>query len=212
MSLRQLRPCVDPEFLSLPQPKPQNASKLPALHGGERKKQPWEPVKDTGVQPGQQQHTQQLTKSTPPLPTGLPKDQVFSGSYAALRCQPGSPAVRALVLQQGLAVADLAFKDLLDTNYPHNSRSRTLPPRLQRHRFVRKIITPTGALQTDMSHFSNFEPPPAKQPPPPAKEPPAADDQKPGVLQRSLFMFVEFAARSSAPNELSNCRHSQEGA
>jgi hypothetical protein len=176
MSLRQLKG-VDPEFLSFSRPRAQDATRLPALRCGDQDTKSKEPVQATGVVPAQEQHTQHTSaRSTSDLPTGLPKDQVFCGSYAALRCQPGSPAVRALVLQQALAVADLAFNDLLDNNYQY-TRSKILPPRHQPHRFVRKVISSSGALKTDMSHFSNLQPVA-----PPAKESAVDDDSKHGVL------------------------------
>jgi hypothetical protein len=154
MSLRQLKG-VDPEFLSLSRPSVQDAAKLPALRCRDQDSKSKEPVEALDVQPAQEEYK----NSTPThLPTGFPRDQVFSGSYAALRCQPGSPAVRALVLQQAIAVADLAFKNLLDTTYEQFTRSQILPPRQQLHGWVRKIITSSGTLQTDMSHFSNRKP------------------------------------------------------
>lgn len=41
-------------------------------------------------------------------------DVSFAGSYAPLRCSPDSPAVLSLVLQQAMAVADLAQRNLLE--------------------------------------------------------------------------------------------------
>jgi hypothetical protein len=180
MSLRQLKG-VDPEFLSFSLPSAQHATRLPTLRTEHRHTKTQEPLQVTGEVPAQEQHTQhkgrkRYKRSTPQLRTGLPKDQVFSGSYAALRCQPGSPAVRALVLQQALAVADLAFNDLLDRNY-ENTRSEILPPRQHPHRFVRKDISSSGALQTDLSHASNL--PSARAP---AQKATANDDSKPGAF------------------------------
>lgn len=45
---------------------------------------------------------------------GLPGNVNFTGTYAPLRCSAKSPAVLSLVLQQAMAVADLAQRNLLE--------------------------------------------------------------------------------------------------
>ena len=169
MSLRQLKG-VDPEFLRFSRPNAQDAIKLPALCYEDRDSKPQKPVETSDSQSGQKQHAQQKGSTPSAQLPDFPKDQVFSGSYAALRCQPGSPAVRALVLQQSLAVADLAFMSLLDDNNKC-IQSEILPRRQQPHRFVSKSITPSGALQTETVSTGL---------PPAQVESPAADGPDPG--------------------------------
>eukprot|EP00892_Ulva_mutabilis_P003152 jgi/Ulvmu1/12838/UM098_0023.1 len=116
MSLRHKASCVDPQFTA---PK-QN------VNGAPRTRFLWDRPhcndatgvslsKDVGAdtiaspQDGQQakvaqQHTQK----------GSSWDVSFSGAYAPLRCSQNSPAVLSLVLQQAMAVADLAQRNLLE--------------------------------------------------------------------------------------------------
>ena len=170
MSLRQLKG-VDPEFLRFSRPNAQDAVKLPVFRHENRDTKPQQPAETAELQSGQKQHNQQGCSTPAAQLPGLPKDQVFSGSYAALRCQPGSPAVRALVLQQALAVADLAFMSLLDDNN-QCIQSKRMPRRQQPHRFVRKVVTSTGALQTETANTGL---------PPAVDESPAAHSQDPGL-------------------------------
>lgn len=153
MSLRQLKG-VDPDFLSISQPQAQDVAKLPALRHSDEQKQTQKPAEVLGTEPGGKDFKVKLSRVLQPqLPAIAPKEQLFSGSYAALTCKPGSPAVRALLLQQAVAVADLAFQSLLD-QHTNCTWSYDLQTTHNLHTFVRKVITSSGALETDMLRFS----------------------------------------------------------
>lgn len=128
MSLRHKASCVDPQF---------TASKQ-NINGTSRVKYSWDRPqgndatgaslsKEVGLRSIASPQDGQKTKAVQQhAREGPPADVSFAGSYAPLRCRQDSPAVLSLVLQQAMAVADLAQRNLLESEERCTLRSNSI--------------------------------------------------------------------------------------
>lgn len=133
MSLRHKGSCVDPQF----------AASTQASNGSRRSEYVWVSSGRNDATPGvscseehglrsmaSPQSGQDATVTQQRSQKGTTGNISFAGTYAPLRCSASSPAVLSLVLQQAMAVADLAQRNLLEYEEGCTLRSCTAEDKL----------------------------------------------------------------------------------